>query len=161
MESSARHVSVSSRSVSSWFSHPLPALSTLVLFLVWLDIASTRRPHYWEVSQASFRSTSSIFLRNGFPKNDQMADSKEGTAPNNVRVYILHDIISFRAWLAPRWKNILGLQLYWHFSFPELSLEWGLELLLVSGLNWCHSLRPDSFNCSSLKILSTEDVGPY
>ena len=90
-----------------------------------------------------------------------MADSVEGTAPNNVRVYTLHDVISFRAWLAPWWKNILGLQLYWHFSFPELRLEWGLELLLVSGLYWCHSRTPDSFNCGSLKMLSTEDFVSY
>lgn len=120
-----------------------------------------RGPRFWEVSQASFGSTSNIFLRNGFPKNDQMADFIEGTAPNNVRVYTLHAVISFRAWLAPWWKNILGLQLYWHFSFPELRLEWGLELLLVSGLYWSHALRPDSFNCGSLKMLSTEDFVSY
>lgn len=148
-------------SVSSWFYHPLPGLSTLVLFLVWLDIANTRGPRFWEVFQASFGSTSNIFLRNGFPKNDQMADSIEGTVPNNVSVYTLHAVISFRAWLAPWWKNILGLQLYCHFSFPELSLEWGLELLLVSGLYWSHALRPNSFNCGSLKMLSTEDFVSY
>ena len=90
-----------------------------------------------------------------------MANSKEGTAPNNARVYTLHDVISFRAWLAPTWKNILGIQLYWHFSFPELSPEWGLELLLVSGLYWCQSLSSDSYNCSSSKMLSTEDFVSY
>lgn len=65
-----------------------------------------------------------------------MADSAEGTTPNNAKVFALYDVISSRAW----WHLDIKVLLAWNYASisPTQSLEWGLELPLVSGVYWCY-----------------------